>query len=116
MNTEKETSPKSPRNLDEAVAALDGVISPEDKERFQEWTEEKFVTVLHHSLGQWVRNNWKLWDDTSELSEWFEARKIWHADDMSGIVLRSYYRKTRDLPIKFEEQVQGYVEYWKKYE
>lgn len=103
----------SPCNLDEAVVALGYVISSKDKELFQEWSEEKFVSALHHSLGRWIRNNWGLWDERSKLHKWFKALGIWHADDMSGIIITSYYRETHNLPRRFGEQVQLYIEYWR---
>jgi len=107
-----------PCNLDEAVVALDYTISLEDKERFQEWecSEEIFVARLHHNLGRWIRNNWGLWDETSKLHKWFKALGIWHADDMSGIIITSYYRQTHNLQRRFREQVKSYIEYWQKEE
>lgn len=103
---------KIPCNLDEAVLALGETLSPEDEEYFKDWSEEKFVPSLHHNIGRWVRNNWGLWDEKSKLHKWFKAIGIWHADDMSGIILTSYYRKTHNLPIRLREQIQHYVEYW----
>lgn len=105
---------KNPCNLDEAVVAMDYILSLEDKELFQEWSEEKFVSTLHHSLGRLIRNKWGLWNETSKLYKWFKAIGIWHADDMSGIILTSYSRKTHNLPMKLGEQIQNYIEYWKK--
>jgi hypothetical protein len=102
-----------PRNLDECVAALDFILSDEDKEEMEDWGEERFTASLHHNLGRWLRNDWGLWDEKSELHKWFKAIGIWHADDMSGIILTTYYRETHSLPVKLIEQVDGYVKYWK---
>lgn len=104
---------KSPCNLDEAIVSLGYIINPEDKEQFQEWFEEEFLGRTHHNLGRWIRNNWGLWDETSKLHKWFKAIGIWHADDMSGIILTSYYRKTHNIPIRLDEQIQNYIKYWK---
>ena len=103
---------KNPCNIDEAVIAFDYVLKPEDKERTWEWNEEKFTANLHHNIGRWIRNNWGLWDENSKLHKWFKSIGIWHADDMSGIILTTYFRKTHNLPIKFEEQIRWYIEYW----
>lgn len=105
--------PEIPVSLDNAVLFLHTTLSAEDKEKFSEWSEEKFIALTHHSLGTIIRNLWKLWDGTSVLYRWFKERNIWHADDMSGIILTSYYRSVHDLPIKLGEQIQHYLEYWK---
>jgi len=78
----------------------------------KEWSEEKFTCSLHHSLGRWIRNNWKLWDEEGALYKWFKERGIEHADDMSGIILTSYYRSTHGLSIELDEQIEVYKKYW----
>lgn len=107
---------KAPANLIEAINALDIILSPEDKVNVREWCEDRFVVASHHSLGRWLRNHWGLWDDKSKLSKWFKSQGIWHADDMSGIILTSYHRVTNNHQIKLQEQIQGYQEYWSKFE
>ena len=103
---------RKPRNLDEAIEALNYILSSKDKLVFQEWGEKKFVNSMHHHLGRWIRNNWDLWDEKSKLAEWFVAMEIWHADDMSAIILTSYWRKIHGQPIRLEKQVHKYIKYW----
>lgn len=103
---------KKPHNLGEAAKALDYIITPEDKERFEGWSEEKFVCYLHHLLGRWIRNNWGLWNEDNKLHKWFKALGIWHADDMSGIILTTYYRKTHNMHMELGEQIKHYKKYW----
>jgi hypothetical protein len=38
---------------------------------------------------------------------------IFHPDDMSGIILDSFWRHLHSQPIKLEEQTAYYQEYWK---
>ena len=68
----------------------------------------------HHFIGQWLRNNWHLWEDGNEWVEFFNGNDIWHADDMSGIIMASYVRMLRKEEIKLDEQFQYYRDYWKK--
>ena len=103
---------KNPRNLAESVRALDYVITPEQKKIYEGWSEDKFVNGLHHNLGRWLRNNWELWDENKELHKHFKSLGIWHADDMSGIILTTYYRKIHNLLPKLDEQIQHYKKYW----
>jgi len=103
---------KSPRNLGEAISALDYLVSPEDKIHFQELSETEFVISTHRNLGRWLRNNWGLWQN-SLLVQWFKPYGITHPDDISGIILTSYYRKNHHLPTNLEKQIRHYIDYWK---
>ena len=64
-------------------------------------------------MGQWLRNNWGLWSG-SRLKEWFEDRGIFHTDDMSAIILTSFWREVNGEPIKLDEQIKSYQDYWKE--
>lgn len=68
---------------------------------------------LHFSLGMWLRNNWNLWRG-GPMVDFFKEHGIWHADDMSAIILCSYTRMLKNEDVKFEEQVQFYKDYWAK--
>ena len=74
---------------------------------------ESDMIQYHHGFGTWLRNNWGLWKG-SRLSLWFNHKGIRHPDDMSGIILRSFWRHLNSKPIKLSEQVNYYKEYWKK--
>jgi len=41
--------------------------------------------------------------------------EIYHADDMSGIILTSVYRSFFGLSLDIESQIKPYHEYWIKY-
>ena len=104
---------KNPTNLKEAMDALDLILGHEDKRVFGEVGEEKVNAMFHHSLGRHLRNKWGLWDEKSELRQWFKRRGIWHPDDMSGIIITSYYRDIHHSYIKLDEQIKHYLDYWK---
>jgi hypothetical protein len=61
------------------------------------------MAVYHFSLGMWMRNNWGLWHG-SRLSEYFNEHGVHHPDDMSGIILSSYWNSLHNLPMEFEKQ------------
>lgn len=104
---------RQPATLSEALYALDKILSNDAKDLFQNLAEQDIVTSSHHSLGRWMRNDWGLWNIHSPLHKWFTDRGVWHPDDMSSIIIRSYYRRLKGEPIKFREQIQHFVEYWK---
>lgn len=101
-----------PTNLEEAFQWLDEHVS--DKEVFIKEDEITAVALCHHGLGRWLRNNWGLWKEDTPLAFYFISHGVKHADDMSGIILRSYWRFKNHQPIRFDEQVQFYKNYWKE--
>lgn len=99
-----------------------------DKDEFKNTPERKAVGMCHFSLGMWMRNNWYLWwseqlaadykdkgypQEKPLLVKYFnEELGIFHADDMSSIILTSYHRKLNDLTLRLEEQAKKYQKYW----
>ncbi len=108
----EEPSPEAyvPRDLEDSLAELQRMLKPEDVQRMREGTEDDMVQY-HLGLGTWLRNNWGLWRG-SRLSEWFNARGIHHAEDMSGIILDSFWRRLQGKDIDFEGQTKSYRAYW----
>lgn len=104
---------KIPNTINEAIEILDIQLSPEDKERIWDCSEVQFVARAHHTLGRLIRNEWGLWTGEGELCRRFNQVGIDHPDDMSSIILTSYYRKRRNSSLKLEEQTRHYIEYWK---
>lgn len=100
-----------PVDLEEALYALDKIIDHNTKRIVQELSEEKVSAMMHHSLGRHIRNKWGLWDN-SKLSKWFKRQGIFHPDDMSGIIITSYWRQQQNQPIKLQEQIDEYKRYW----
>jgi len=102
-----------PIDLNGCIAQLDKIIPDSNKARIATMTEDQFSAGTHMNLGLWMRNNWGLWKG-SQLSRFFNAKGIYHPDDMSGIILDSYYRYLIKKDIKLEEQIKYYQDYWEK--
>lgn len=102
-----------PKNIEDCIVQLDKMIDSNTKKWIKIKSESLFSYKAHHGLGMWIRNNWGLWK-ISELSEYFNNLGIYHPDDMSGIIIDSYYRRINGLDIKLEEQINYYKNYWKK--
>ena len=101
---------KIPKNLNEAISSLLSDIDPKDLENLK---KDGQPTGWHFSGGMAMRNNWGLWKG-SELAKYFNSLGIYHADDMSGIIMESLVRTVRGLPIDIEGQVKHYREFWDK--
>ena len=102
-----------PVNLEEAVAQLKIIHHDTTKQKILEMTEDEFMGGAHVGLGMWMRNNWGLWKG-KELAKYFNSIGIYHPDDMSGVILTSYYRELHNQEWKVNEQVQYYQDYWKR--
>jgi hypothetical protein len=100
-----------PKNLNESIIQLNKIHNDSIKNEIRNMTEKEFTGNSHFGLGMWIRNNWKLWKK-SELSKSFNEIVIYHPDDMSGIILTSYYRNLNEKPIELDEQVLFYKKYW----
>lgn len=93
-----------PTTMEEAFTALDAMLSDEDKEQIRSDRECEMIR-LHFGLGMWMRNNWGLWQG-SALADLLTEEGIHHPDDMSGVILDSYWRYLNDLPIELEVQAE----------
>lgn len=101
-----------PKNLDEAVFQLEKIHDDTTKRKIVGMTEDQFIGDSHFGLGIWMRNNWGLWKG-GELAKYFNSIGIFHPDDMSGIILTSYYRHLKGQDRELDKQVKFHQDYWK---
>jgi len=99
-----------PSNLLEAFEELDRMLTREFRSEFA--ADSSQISTHHFGLGLWMRNNWGLWSG-SRLAHFFNELGICHPDDMSSIVLNSYWRRNNDRPLLVEEQVIRHRDYWR---
>ena len=104
-----------PTDIYDAFGQIDGFLSDSAKQETIEMSEREFAAGMHFGLGIWMRNNWGLWNG-SRLSKYFNDCGIFHADDMSGIILDSYHRYLRNDDIDIEGQIDYYKDYYKNLE
>ena len=100
-------SMKIPCNLEECLETLDNSFASQNKDAIKNGE----IGLLHHGIGTSIRNNWGLWTESC-LRDWFNKHDVWHADDMSTIILESYKRHLNNQPIDLEGQVQYYNDHW----
>jgi hypothetical protein len=101
-----------PTTLAETYPALAKLLKEDGVAKVRAGTEDD-MCQYHFGLGMWLRNNWSLWQG-GPLASWFNKHGIHHADDMSGIIMTSFYRQLKGEPIKLEEQVKYYRDFWTK--
>lgn len=101
----------NPSNLEEAFEVLKQELSPNDQIEIMNMSKENLCR-LHSNLGRWIRNNWKLWQDGS-MTKYFNGLGINHADDMSGVIIESFWHHLKNEPLDLDNQINYYIEFWK---
>lgn len=101
---------QTPETLYECFEVLDDMKNKDMKE-WVKMKESDAIAFSHHAIGQWIRNNWGLWDE-GRLKNWFIVNEIQNADDMSGIILTAYHRMKNNKEIKLSELFEYYIEYY----
>lgn len=99
-----------PDDLDEAMDGLENEWKEEKIEDFKSKPEDDAVTSEHFAQGAWIRNHWL--NDTQELMSFFESHGVYHRDDMSATILRSFHRRLNGRPIDLEGQAEYYRNWW----
>lgn len=118
---------KTPHNLQEAIDILIVNTSLEDIEYIKSLTEDKFLAVSHSFTGRGIRNAWNLWwrkdcigkyenypKEIPPIVKYFREQGIYHADDMSGIILTSLFRTLMGMEIDLEGQIAKYQNHWRE--
>src|SRR5579885_1608223 len=99
-----------PNNLEEAMAALKDVLSPQDQVEITRMTKDELIT-LHHGLGRWIRNNWGLWAK-GELYNHMKSLGFIHPDDMSQAIIHEYWNRMNNQPSTLKKEAEEYAKYW----
>lgn len=102
-----------PYDINDAIEQIDSFWNDSIKQDIKKMSENEFLGNSHFSLGMWMRNNWGLWRG-SKLSNYFNKLQVFHPDDVSSIILTSYYRYLSKQEIEFEKQIIYYINYWQK--
>ena len=100
-----------PVDLEDAFKELNKMLHPDLIKEMKDG-EESGIWQYHMGLGLWMRNNWVLWGG-GRLAKYFNSLGIYHPDDMSGIILTSFCRRLNGKPLRLEEQIAYYQEYWR---
>lgn len=102
------------KNLNDCFEWLDS-LKTEDLNDWVSEDENKAIAMAHHGFGTMLRNELGLWNDGS-LVPFFNDLGIYHADDMSGIIITSYHRKKNGKKIMMRKQIQRYIKFWDEHD
>lgn len=98
---------EKPKNLTECIQMLDKNLKTEDKDYIKTLTEDEFFMESHFTLGMGIRNEW-IRSGNPELVKFFLDQGVKHPDDMSAMILTSYYRHLLGKEIDFEGQISAH--------
>ena len=98
---------EKPKNLTECIQMLDKNLKTEDKDYIKTLTEDEFFMESHFTIGMGIRNEW-IRSGNPELVTFFLDQGVKHPDDMSAMILTSYYRHLLGKEIDFEGQISAY--------
>lgn len=100
-----------PNTLDEAYLSLDASLKPEDRLAFMQRPEREAVMEAHYAVGLYIRNQW-LRSGKSALVKLLHEKGAQSFDDMSSMILHSYWRHLNGKPIQLSEQGACYRKWW----
>lgn len=83
-----------PKTIDEAVELVIKNLKPEDRG----FILNDPPSLIHHTAGRNMRNNWGLWDNPEQSplkKDAIEKYKLAHADDISGLIYEMVWAKVR---------------------
>ena len=98
---------EKPKNLTECIQMLDHILKKEDKEKAKTLTESEFLIETYFGTGMGIRNEW-IRSGNPELVTFFLDQGVKHLDDMSAMILTSYYRHLLGKEIDFEGQISAH--------
>lgn len=72
-------------------------------------------TLVHHFGGMALRNAWQLWHAGTPLHDHFLTRfKLWHADDMSGLLLDEAFAVSKGVSFDRQAKIDHFHDHWRK--
>jgi len=95
-----------PMSLSDAHDRLTRLLADSTLAKMQKGNEEDMI-LYHLTLGRWIRNKWGLWRHNSGLSRFFDSAGVRHPDDMSGIILNTFWCKLNNRPMMLDERIQA---------
>ena len=99
-----------PKNIEEAFIELGKIVGNEGANEIRTSPDEN-MSEYHLGLGVWLRNKWGLWEGSS-MTNYFKELGICHPDDMTGIILTTFWRKVNNQAINLQELIRSYQAYW----
>ena len=100
-----------PSTLAEAHALLEEQLAEEELRTIDAMKSEEEMIEYHFGAGMGMRNSWGLWGD-SPLAKHLRELGFTHADDMSAVILETFWCKRHNKELRIKERAEYYKAYW----
>jgi hypothetical protein len=107
----KEAEGRIPATLSEAHVELEYILSPEELEKIDAMNLEEDMIKYHFGLGMTIRNRWGLWS-SSLLAKHMQKNGFSHPDDMSNVILNTFWCKRHGKKFGLAKRAAEYAAYW----
>lgn len=101
-----------PKTLEEAHLQLEALLPKAELAKIDAMETETEMIEYHFSLGMSMRNTSGLWGD-SPLTQHMNELGFHHADDISGVILETFWCKRHRKDFRLKERATAYDAYWK---
>lgn len=93
-----------PSNLEESYKILKTMLDKKEIDEMKKGSESD-MAKYHFGLGMWIRNNWGLWSGKSKLAKYFNNLGIFHPDNMSALILETFWCHLNHRDLKLKERI-----------
>jgi hypothetical protein len=100
-----------PATLAEAHEQLEEQLPVEELKKIDAMKTEDEMIDYHFGSGMGMRNTWGLWGD-SPLALHLRELGFTHADDMSSVILETFWCKRHGKEFRIKERAEYYRAYW----
>lgn len=110
---EAEEDIKIPSTLAEAHEELERLLPKDELEKIDAMKSEEEMSGYHFGAGAGIRNSWGLWGD-SPLAKHMRSLGFTHADDMSSVILETFWCMRHGKELRVKERAADYRAYWQE--
>lgn len=103
-----------PTTLDQAVDLILAQMTEEEKADYRLEPEDHPGARFHHFGGMAMRNDWRLWEKTGPLNEWFRSHGVWHGDDKSGLIFKALWCRLNGRELDIAAEAAHYAQFWRE--
>jgi hypothetical protein len=114
----RRTATYIPKDLDDAHRELVKMLPATEIEHIRAMTNQDQMIEYHFDVGMGLRNQWGLWHE-SRLASYFEKLGVEHPDEMSGVILATFWCKLHGKRYNLREMIgdpKERQEYWRSME
>lgn len=102
--------------LDKIHLELENIIDLKTLHEIDTLEKEDDMIMYHFSIGRTIRNSFGLINGKSELYQYFYDLGLRHPDDMSSVILSTFWCKRHGKEYNLTNEIDYYIKYWENVE